>query len=174
MLMCIFQANGPECKCIRIFQANLSYPDYNSYICMLRVLEFLLWCMASVEWDLYRNTVKINSLLCYIASKVPTKCGNHWSTHNSTFVINHNWKRWVKYANFRKKYVSFYCLTGWWINTPVDKSWASTCLPVHKKLKNSCFISILRLMCSLQTFVYIAVTNEFMIFWRIYPSPGSH
>jgi len=33
------------------------------------------------------------------------------------------------------------------------------CLPVHKKFKNPCFISILH---KLQTFVYVMVTKEFM------------
>jgi len=47
-----------------------------------------------------------------------------------------------------EKNVSFYCLAGQWINTPMDKSWASMCSPVHKEFKNPCFIFVLRLVYS--------------------------
>jgi len=40
----------------------------------------------------------------------------------------------------------------------MNKSWASTCLPVHKEFK----YSVLRLVCKLRTFVCVALTEEFM------------
>jgi len=68
--------------------------------------------------------------------------------------------QWVKYK-FGKKYAS---LTGWWINTSMDISWASTGSPVHQK---SLFISIL---WKLQMFVYVVVTKEFTMIFK----PGMH
>ena len=61
----------------------------------------------------------------------------------------------------KKKYASFYRLTGRKIKSPIDKSWASSCLPVHREYKNLCLISIHEKIPKLQTFVYVAVTKEF-------------
>ena len=60
-----------------------------------------------------------------------------------------------------KNYACFYCLTGGRIKPPMDKSWASSCSPVHREYKHLCFISIHERISKLQTFVYIAVTKEF-------------
>ena len=46
-----------------------------------------------------------------------------------------------------------------WINP--DKSWESSCSPVHREYKSLCFISIHKKIPKLQTFVYVAVTKEF-------------
>ena len=43
----------------------------------------------------------------------------------------------------------------------MDKSWESSCLPVHREYKNLCFISILERISKLQTLVNIAVAKEF-------------
>ena len=43
----------------------------------------------------------------------------------------------------------------------MDKSWASSCSPVHMQYKNVCFISIHKKIPKLQTFVYVVVTKEF-------------
>ena len=61
----------------------------------------------------------------------------------------------------KKNYVSFYRLAGGRIKLPMDKSWASSCLPVHREYKNPCFISIHEKIPKLQTFVYVAVMKEF-------------
>ena len=58
----------------------------------------------------------------------------------------------------KKNYASFYCLTGGRIKHPMDKSWAPSCLPVHREYKN---LSIHERISKLQTFVYVAVTKEF-------------
>jgi len=47
------------------------------------------------------------------------------------------------------------------MHTPMDKSWGSMCSLVYQDFKNSYFISVLKLICKLQMFVYIAVTKEF-------------
>ena len=47
------------------------------------------------------------------------------------------------------------------VKPPVDKSWASSCSPVHRVYKNLCFISIHERISQLQTFVYTAVTKQF-------------
>ena len=60
-----------------------------------------------------------------------------------------------------KNYLSFYRLAGGRIKPPMDKSWASSCSPVHREYKNLCFISVHINIPKLQTFVYIAVTKEF-------------
>ena len=60
-----------------------------------------------------------------------------------------------------KVYASFYRLTGGQIKLPMDKSWASSCSPVHREYKNLCFISIYERISKLQTLVYVAVTKEF-------------
>jgi len=56
----------------------------------------------------------------------------------STFLMSRNWKQWVKWINFTRNCISFYCLTDRWINKPMDKSQASMCSPTHKVFKNSC------------------------------------
>ena len=61
----------------------------------------------------------------------------------------------------KKNYASFYRLTSWRIKPPMDKSWASSCSPVHREYKNICFISIHERISKLQTFVYVAVMKEF-------------
>ena len=60
-----------------------------------------------------------------------------------------------------KKYASFYRLTGRRIKPPMDKSWESSCSPVHREYKNISFISITKRISKLQTFVYVVVTKEF-------------
>ena len=57
-----------------------------------------------------------------------------------------------------KNYASFYHLTGGQIKPPMDKSWASSCSPVHREYKN---LSIHERISRLQTFVYVAVMKEF-------------
>ena len=61
----------------------------------------------------------------------------------------------------KKNYVSFYRLTGGQLKPPMDKSWASSCSPVHREFKTLCVISIYKRISKLQTFVYVAVTKEF-------------
>ena len=60
-----------------------------------------------------------------------------------------------------EKYSSFYRLAGGRIKPPMDKSWASSCSPVHREYTNLCFISIHEKIPKLQTFVYVAVMKEF-------------
>ena len=60
-----------------------------------------------------------------------------------------------------KNYASFYCFTGGQSKPPMDKSWASSCLPVHREYKNLYSISIHEGVSKLQTFVYVAVMKEF-------------
>ena len=43
----------------------------------------------------------------------------------------------------------------------MDKSWESSCSPVHREYKNLCFIYINERIPKLQMFVYVAVTKEF-------------
>ena len=43
----------------------------------------------------------------------------------------------------------------------MDKSWASSCLLVHREFTNPCFITIHGMVFELQMFVYVAVTEEF-------------
>ena len=43
----------------------------------------------------------------------------------------------------------------------MDKSWTSSCSPVHRYYKNLCFISIHERISKLQKFVYVAVMKEF-------------
>ena len=67
-----------------------------------------------------------------------------------------------KKCEFQKNnYVIFYCLTSGRIKPPMDKSWASSCSPVHREYKNVCFNSIRERISKLQMFVYVAVTEEF-------------
>ena len=61
----------------------------------------------------------------------------------------------------KKNYASFYCLAGGGIKLPMDKSWESSCSPVHREYKNHCFISIHENIPKIQTFVYVAVTKDF-------------
>ena len=61
----------------------------------------------------------------------------------------------------KKNYASFYRLTSGRIKPLMDKSWASSCSPVHREYKNLCFISIHEKFPKLQTFVYVTVTKEF-------------
>ena len=94
--------------------------------------------------------------LTYICYRILENCQY---THNSTFVIK---KLWVKNASSRKKnYASFYCLAGGRIKLPMDNSWESLCLPVHRENMLLCFIYIHEKIPKLQTFVYVAVTKEF-------------
>ena len=58
----------------------------------------------------------------------------------------------------RKKLCKFYRLTGGRIKPPMDKSWASSCSPVHREYKYLC---IHERISKLQTFVYVAVTKKF-------------
>ena len=60
-----------------------------------------------------------------------------------------------------KNYAGFYRLASERIKLPMDKSWASSCSPVHREYKCLCFISIHEMITKLQTFVYVAVTKEF-------------
>ena len=62
----------------------------------------------------------------------------------------------------KKNYASFYRLAGGRIKPPMDKSWESSCSPIHREYTIICFISIhQKKIPKLQTFVYIAVTKEF-------------
>ena len=61
----------------------------------------------------------------------------------------------------KKNYASCYRLTGGRIKPPMDKSWESSCSPIHREYTILCFISIHEKIPKLQTFVYIAVTKEF-------------
>ena len=56
----------------------------------------------------------------------------------------------------KKNYASFYRFNGGQIKPPMDKSWASSCSPVHREYKNLCFISIHERISKLQRFVYVA------------------
>ena len=60
-----------------------------------------------------------------------------------------------------KNYASFYRLAGGRIKPSMDKSWVSSCSPVHREYKNLCFIAIHETIPKLQTFVYVAMTKEF-------------
>jgi len=52
-------------------------------------------------------------------------------------------------------------VAGWWIDIPVGRFCVSMCLPVHKQFK-ILVLSPYSVRLELQTFVYDAVTKEFM------------
>jgi len=45
----------------------------------------------------------------------------------------------------------FNCIDSQWINTLINKSWVSLCLPVHWEFKNLCFILVLGLVSEFTT-----------------------
>jgi len=85
-----------------------------------------------------------------------------------TLLYKQNWS--IEYVCDRIRHRSNHSST-FVINTPMDKSLAPMCLPVHKELKNPCFGSVFRLVYNLKTFVYIAVTKKFMTIFFLMNSP---
>ena len=46
------------------------------------------------------------------------------------------------------------------MNAPINKSWVSLCLPIHKKLENLNLFSVFQLVFELQPLFDVAVTKE--------------
>jgi len=61
----------------------------------------------------------------------------------TTFLINHNIKTMGKIQKFNNKIMQVIdCLNSQWINSLINKSWISLCLPAHWKFENLCFILV--------------------------------
>ena len=48
------------------------------------------------------------------------------------------------------------------MNTPIDKPWVSSCLPIHKEFENLCLVSELKLVFELQPLLDVVMIKEFM------------
>jgi len=88
---------------------------------------------------------------------------NRQSAHNSTFVINCNWKQWGKIHKLQKKIMWVFIVS---LVSELRLQWIN---PGHQHIyfsirsSKSLFHLLLSLVWNLQMFVDIAVTKEFMM-----------
>ena len=47
------------------------------------------------------------------------------------------------------------------MNAPINKSWVSLCLPIHKEFEYLCLVSVLKLVFELHPMYDVAVKKEF-------------
>jgi len=88
---------------------------------------------------------------------------NRRCTQNSTFVINRNIKIMGKIQKSYNKIMQVInCHDSQWVNTLINKSWVSLCLPAHWEFENVRFVLVFRLVLELWLFVHATVTKEFM------------
>jgi len=134
------------------------FNKYDSAICHLWDI-IIMWSLhrggLCTEVVFIRLSLIIGFTLAFICIKLWLFPFSISGFHFHCFQLPTYCTRKICYAVYSEKnYASFYCLTGRWMDSPMDKSWLSTCSPVHREFINVCFIY-------LQIFVYVVVTKEF-------------
>ena len=95
------------------------------------------WCTDIIATGKTDNAIIID--LDYTENKfsdvklnIHTYVTKFWKTVDIRTIILLHLKTMGEKCKLQKKnYVSFYCLTGGRIKSPMDKSWPSLCSPVH-------------------------------------------